>query len=581
MDGKMKGINYFGTDGIRGKTEVQELSFLDAINLFRQKAVITPALIELAAKAFAKLIGATSESVFVSGSDGRDSVTGNTFVNALNRGFSTNRSKVLYLGVVPTPTVPQFQLENGCLGGAMLTASHNPSNQNGIKFFYKGKKLLPEGSIGDKSLSALMFQIAKQEQFPAKEDVTVEKVDSMASVIGTLRKNVPTDLLKDAHFIVDTAAGAWTRYADEFFSTAGLKFTRISEDEKGFNINRNCGVAEIEGHDFYHREDIPYSPAIVRILFENPQAYGIVTDGDGDRGMLLRYDSHTDSVRVYDGDDESFLILGLFEKTGKKVNGSTIVCTLESDIMASVSFAKQFNCKTVITDVGDKWISSCGISDYTIGFESSGHVIIPMKLDCAETLHSGNGLLTALLTAAAIEVGCNTFDRGFSKTFYTYFVDKTLFGRDTALFVEDSELLAKALSEAISGIAGLSIQERRFKDDNVLAYEVLRNRMTIALVVSRNSGTEDKNAVYLKCVPELAEVLKPVEQQLAMRHRERMRNHSHPDMEIASLILDEIRKQGQFVVPEQQHSDTRLISVLHALEREDRIKGDGFCYRAK
>ena len=577
MDDNLRGVNFFGTDGIRGKTDTVDITPLDSLKLFRKSAVITPALIELAVCAFTRLIGGDSTSVYVTGSDGRDSVTGNAFVSAMNKGFSRGGSNVRYLGVVPTPMVPQYQLENDCLGGAMLTASHNPSNQNGIKFFYKGKKLLPEGAIGDKALSALMYDIALQGPIQYQDQGMVENIDPMESVMRTLEKNIPVNCIKDAHFILDTAAGAWTRYADRFFTEAGLNFTRISADEKGYNINHNCGVAEIEGHDFYQRSDIPYSPAIVRTMFENPDAYGIVTDGDGDRGMLLRYDKSTDSVCVYDGDLEAFLILGLLEKTGHKVNGSTIICTLESDIMASVSFARKFNCEAIITDVGDKWICNCGKDDFSIGFESSGHVIIPMKMDCNEVLYSGNGLLTAVLSAAAMEQGCTIFERGFSKTFYTYFVDKHLFGRETSLFKDDSEMLFAKLKEVVKD----TYQERRFKDNDVLAYEVIRDGLTVALIVSRNSGTEDKNAVYIKCIPELVDTLRPVAESLARRHKEKMRNHELQELKIAYEILDQIKAKGEFVISEKQHSDTRLISVIHALEREDLIKGDGTRFTSK
>ena len=571
MEDNLIGVNFFGTDGIRGKTDARQVSPLDALKIFRKSAVITPALIELAVCCFTRLVGGSSASVYVTGSDGRDSVTDNAFVNAMNRGFARGGSRVIYLGVVPTPTVPQYQLENGCLGGAMLTASHNPSNQNGIKFFYNGKKLLPEGEIGDKALSALMYETALK-GLPAAENLgPVESVDAKDLVFRTLEKNIPVNCIRNARFILDTAAGAWTKYADYYFKKAGLNFTRISADEKGYNINHNCGVAEIEGHDFYGRADIPYSPMIVKTLFDNPDAYGIVTDGDGDRGMLLKYEKATDSVHVYDGDLEAFLILGLMEKTGQNVQGSTIICTLESDIMASVSFAERFGCKAVITDVGDKWICNSGNDDFSVGFESSGHVIIPLRLDSGKMLLSGNGLLTAVLSAAAIEQGCKVFERGFAKTFYTYFVDKSLFARGTALFNEDSVMLRNALADAGAG----EFHERRFKDENVLAYEVVKDGLTVALIVSRNSGTEDKNAVYLKCIPSLVNTLRPVATSLASRHKEKMRNRNLPEFAMSQEILDEIGRKGEFTISEEKKSDTRLIAVLHALEREGLIKGDG------
>ena len=163
------------------------------------------------------------------------------------------------------------------------------------------------------------------------------------------------------------------------------------------------------------------------------------------------------------------------------------------------------------------------------------------------------------------------------KTFYSYFVDKHLFGRETSLFKSDSEMLFAKLKEVVKD----TYHERRFKDNDVLAYEVVRDGLTVALIVSRNSGTEDKNAVYIKCIPELVDTLRPVAESLARRHREKMRNHELQELKIANEILDQIKAKGEFVISEEQHSDTRLISVIHALEREDLIKGDGTRFTSK
>ncbi|MBP5162305.1 MAG: hypothetical protein ILP16_04930 [Spirochaetales bacterium] len=570
----LEGMNFFGTDGIRGKTDTADLSYMDALILFKRKAVITPALIDLSVRAFVRLIGGTGSSSYVTGSDGRDSVTGNAFVNAMNNAFASSGSKVTYLGVVPTAAVPQYQLENSCLGAAMLTASHNPSNQNGIKFFYEGKKLLPEGELGDLRLSSIMLEIAKTEERPSQEkQANINLMDPADMILKMLEDNIPVRDMRNMHFILDVAAGAWTRYADMFFSRNGLVFSRISADPEGHNINRSCGVAEIEGHESYTRLQIPYAPKIIRALFENPESYGIVTDGDGDRGMLLKYDASSDTVKVYDGDEEAFLIMGLLSRSNR-CQGH-IVCTLESDIMASVSFSESFGSKSVITDVGDKWICNCDLDDLVIGFESSGHVIIPVSTGNGKLLLSGNGLLTAALAAFALESGLKSFKRGFSKTYYIYFVNKDLFCAGSELFEQDAKMLDKELSKALCGTSGLSYERRAFKDRNVLAYQVVRDGLVVALIVSRNSGTEDKNAVYLKCTPDLTALLEPVARSLASHHRDLMRNNSLPEMEVVRDIMLTMERTGSYTVSETQSKDTMFTSVLHALEREGKIKGDG------
>ena len=570
----LNGINFFGTDGIRGKVSKEETSPLSSLELFLDETVITPALIDLAVRAFVRMVGGNSSSVFVTGSDGRDSALDYALTNAMNNAFASCGADVDYLGVVPTPIVPLHQLEHGCLGAAMLTASHNPSNQNGIKFFIDGKKLLPEDKLGDYTLSALMVEIAQSGEKPSCNPGAIRNVDCAQRIAALMDSCVPAERMKDLHFIIDTVAGAWTRYADAFFSRNGIPFTRVSADEKGYNINSHCGVAEIEGHESYSREQAEYAPSIVKKLFENPASYGIVTDGDGDRGMLLKYDSASDCVKVYDGDEESFLVLSLMKAEGKVPAGSVVVHTLESDIMASVSFAKEFGCRAVITDVGDKWICNCPEKNIVIGFESSGHVIIPL-VAAGKPYLSGNGLLTAAMAALALKEGHRSFTRGFSKTWYTYFVDKALFADGTALWKEDSELINSLISKALAEKSGYSYELRHFMDRNVLAFQVLRVGLTVALLISRNSGTEDKNAVYLKSIDDLVPALRPIAQALADNHRAKMRNPRRKEASMAASVMTAINNEGRFELTDEQSKDPMMNSVLHALEREGQIKGNG------
>ncbi|MBR6085453.1 MAG: hypothetical protein IKP61_07580 [Spirochaetales bacterium] len=570
----LKGINFFGTDGIRGKVSSEEASPLSSLELFLDETLITPTLIDLAVRAFVRMVGGSASSVFATGSDGRDSVTDNALVNAMNNAFASCGAAVDYLGVVPTPIVPLHQIEHGCLGAAMLTASHNPSNQNGIKFFIEGRKLLPEDKMGDYTLSALMVEIARSEEKPSCKPGEIRTIDCSKRVADLMDSCVQASRMKDTHFIIDTAAGAWTRYADAFFSRNGIPFERVSADEKGYNINSHCGVAEIEGHESYNREQAEYAPLIVKKLFENPLSYGIVTDGDGDRGMLLKYDREADCVKVYDGDEESFLVLSLMKAEGKVPADSCVVHTLESDIMASVSFAREFGCRAVITDVGDKWICNCPEKNIVIGFESSGHVIIPLEA-AGKPYLSGNGLLTAAMAALALKEGHKSFVRGFSKTWYTYFVDKALFAAQTDLWNEDSALINSLISKELAKKSEYSYEIRHFMDKNVLAFQVLQDGLTVALLISRNSGTEDKNAVYLKSINDLVPSLRPIAQALADNHRAKMRNPKRKEAGVAASVMDEINKNGKFSLSEEQAKDPMMNSVLHALVREGQIKGNG------
>jgi len=160
----MARVNYMGTDGIRGKvitsTVQRSCTNKNCIDYFLNNNAFTPELVELASFSFAKLlldknIVKTGDTAVI-GNDGRDIVYDWVLNYSVRSGFTKAGLNVLDLGIVPTGIIPWKSLQLGHRAAACLTASHNPSNQNGIKFFIDGKKLVPENEIGDYALSAYM-----------------------------------------------------------------------------------------------------------------------------------------------------------------------------------------------------------------------------------------------------------------------------------------------------------------------------------------------------------------------------------------------------------------------------------------
>jgi len=153
-------INFMGTDGIRGKVSLEIEK--DFISDFMLKGHLTPQLVEAICHSYCELLQSTGiikrGDIIVIGEDGRDFAVSGKLKQSMIIGFSKSDLNVLDIGVVPTAMVPYEILKNEFRAGAMLTASHNPSNQNGIKFFLDGKKLLPEGTIGDFTISALLYE---------------------------------------------------------------------------------------------------------------------------------------------------------------------------------------------------------------------------------------------------------------------------------------------------------------------------------------------------------------------------------------------------------------------------------------
>ena len=588
-------FSFMGTDGMRGKVRTEPAKGLEALRLFTQENTLSADIVKLSVKAFTKMLTENKlvkeGDCFCTGNDGRDLATNWILSNSMIEGFTESGMNVADLGVTPTPYVPLYMLEHSLTGGAMLTASHNPSNQNGIKFFIDGKKLLSEGQLGDFVLSAYMYEFAVAETSENKAAGSCIKIDNVDRSVQFLEEMLPADFaetLKKADLFVDAANGSWTEAVKKLLQKNNVNFTLTSLTPTGANINANCGVAEIEGHAGYSAAEVPFAPSLAQKIYAagkecGHSVYGIAVDGDGDRGFVLQYIPEKDYVKVYDGDEESYLIAAL-RFAGQDCSGMQAVCTIESDIMAGLNMQKDFALKPETVDVGDKWICNFPAEKLALGFESSGHVIIPctVKIDGKEkVLLSGNGMLTALYTILSLLKGNKAFEPGFSKTYYTYFVNKNLFYPGSSLWSADKEMTEKALAEwkeSRANKASVEIKQIIFKDPNVLAYGIIEDNVQTAMLFSRNSGTEDKNAVYLKCKPELKDGLLPIAELLRDAHRKDMPVQGIPETECVNKAMKLLAEKGSFKAADLTNDEMLANSVLHAMVREGRICGKDGVY---
>lgn len=583
-------VSFMGTDGMRGKVATEAAPENEnCFTALLAHHAITPEIIALASHAFARMLldGGILKSgdEVCAGNDGRDVAADWKLCASMKSGFAKSGLRVADLGVVPTPFVPLYAVSHGLRAGAMITASHNPSNQNGIKFFLDGKKILPEGTLGDYALSALMFAL-RADLRDAKETASSTKVDTAKENLAFITKSVPRDSLawiKRQKIFLDTANGAYTELAAAWFASEGIPFVSVNEKPDGFNINRKCGVAEIEGTTKFEGKDASGACEIVRALFreyrENrTEAFGIVLDGDGDRGFILRFNASDECVYVLDGDICGFLVAGYLKKTRTR-SGSRAVFTVESDLMAAATLEREANLATDIVDVGDKWICNYPASDMVVGMESSGHLIMPTEIatpNGTAEFRAGNGLVTALVTLCAIAAYGDSakpfhrpYDPGFSATFYTYFIDKSRFAAGTPLWAEDR----KILFEALSGIPALSFTERKMEDRNMLYVSIKKDGELAGAIFARNSGTEDKNAVYLKCREDLKESLLPIAETIRDLHRKALPDRNNPDFVCAEKILSLLEQNGTLSPDklEKLLPGTATHAVLHALAKEKKI----------
>lgn len=602
-------VSFMGTDGIRGKINATPSN--DFLSDFLNNGILSSELVFTITYSFCELL--IEEKILTQGDkvaiceDGRDIVTEKTLYNALIKAFSCFGMCIHSLNILPTPFLPYYMLKNSIKAGAVLTASHNPSNQNGVKFFLYGKKLLPEDKIGDYTISAYLYKnYLNYNKIKSKlNDLKISSVininfeeESIKFLCDLVLKESTNDLFKDLVIVLDSANGAFSNISQKVLQNFNIEYIPVNCDNKGYNINQNGGVAELEGHsEFEYSED---NLLAVKQIFElgkksKKQVFGIVLDGDGDRGFLLLY--YKDKVYVLDGDKCGYILVGylLQSKNIKKQEEYFYVTTVESNIMAPHSINKDFKVNIDIVSVGDKWIGNFSKGKLLLGVENSGHVIIPIEITDKDSkkheLRTGNGLLTALYTIIAIKKLNLSFDKVISpfkpmitKTYYTYFVDKNKFYKDSKVWKEDLTIINNKISEINlkkQFWAEINVKIEDKEDKNMLYINFYLNKEIIGCIFVRNSGTEDKIATYIQTADFTSSFLLDLGKEINQNHKNLMKKKNSREYLIESKILEvlelkdkvdkETLKQNVNKLLGENLSTLEFEGILYGLKKEGTI----------
>lgn len=520
-----------GTDGIRGKIRAGHFSYLEALSLYLQEGAIAPALFELAAYSLASLLiendTLASEDTCTFGEDGRDLLTKGAFARAVIRGFNLKGVKVYDTGVLATPGVVLYAAYAQSRIGAILTASHNPANQNGLKFIFDGFKLLEESSIGEFALTAMMYKLANSKQ-PGASKLNSEDVNGEAEklLVETNSANswlLPGEL-KNIKMVYDGANGAYSLTAPQVLERLRIAHTTVNTNPLGHNINKGGGVAELEGVPFFdgkssrnnRKNKDGFLPVVVEIMKagrKNPNklVVGLVNDGDGDRGYLLVYDRQSDRVRVLSGDELAIWIAEGMRDRGEVTSDSIFVASVECDLRVTTHAQSKLNLRTEIACVGDKWLLQPARQgkDFAIGVEESGHVTFACEIENRNgrsvRFFTGNGLLSVLRVLAVINSRkadlheiLHPFESGFKHSRTVYFVDKSRFYPESRVWQEDVERIHSQLRSHLH--SSFSIEQVEFENDPFMLYFTVVNGTghSVAAIFVRNSGTENKTVVTIR-----------------------------------------------------------------------------------
>jgi phosphoglucosamine mutase len=375
-----------GTDGIRREIKSakdSECKGSTPLKTFLEKGWITEEFMELYVYCWVKnrlknKSPAHKNKTFAIGWDPRDP-SGN-YTDAVVRAVRKAGGEALVLGVVPTPLVPLYMLNENAGGGIMVTASHNPKDQNGIKLFlpFHGMKPLPGDDVDlTQILLKQKFSAIQKLALKGKKSDCRQKALKLFQQFSLQQENSwleSAKILKDLILVVDPAFGALKEIAAPIFREAGVgKVIEVNAGKNGA-VNQRSGVAELEGCPRI-TADMILKPAglfqshkailkLFKIGRANRQSAksgkkriaAAVFDADGDRFFCLQYDPFQDTLWVLSGDETAILqARHLVSRFPEKYKGSLYINTVESDLNASAS-AEAMGLAPLLTAVGDKWI---------------------------------------------------------------------------------------------------------------------------------------------------------------------------------------------------------------------------------
>jgi len=350
----------FGTDGVRGVAN-RDLTVDLAINL---------------AKAAALVLGEDARNqgrrpIAVIGRDPR--ISGEYLAAAVAAGLASSGVDVYDAGVIPTPATAFLTADFSADFGVMISASHNPAPDNGIKFFAAGGHKLAdeiedqiEAAMSSVALSPIGAGVGRVQRFADAEDRYI------VHLLGAIPN--PLDGLK---IVIDCAHGAASAISPQVFADSGAKVIVIGNDPDGLNINAGFGSTHMS--------------ALQSAVLEHNADMGFAHDGDADRCLGVDHDG-----QIIDG-DQLMAILALSLKARGELARNTLVATVMSNLGLRLAM-REAGIEMIETKVGDRYVlEQIREGGYTLGGEQSGHIIF------SRFATTGDGILTGLMIAAEVK----------------------------------------------------------------------------------------------------------------------------------------------------------------------------------
>ena len=352
----MANRKYFGTDGVRGKVGTYP---------------ITPDFALKLGWAAGKVLASQGSRTVLIGKDTR--ISGYMLESALEAGLAAAGLTAAFTGPMPTPAVAYLTLTFRLEAGIVISASHNPYYDNGIKFFSSQGTKLPDDI--EEAIEAMLDQ-----PMDCVESADLGKASRISDAAGRYiefcKSTFPAHLGLDGYkIVVDCANGATYHIAPNVLRELGAEVIEIGTDPNGININEKCGATDVK--------------ALQEKVLETKADVGLAYDGDGDRIMMVDHLGNK-----VDGDQILFIIAREALRSGQLKGG--VVGTLMSNMSLEIAL-KMLGVPFVRANVGDRYVLEKMVEhNWTLGGENSGHIII------ADKNTTGDGIIASLAVLSAM-----------------------------------------------------------------------------------------------------------------------------------------------------------------------------------
>ncbi len=348
-------MKLFGTDGIRGTAN---------------EFPITPEVALRAGKAIAEVLSGSehTRNRVIIGKDTR--ISGYMLETALTSGLVSSGMDVFLVGPMPTPAVAHLTKSMGCAAGIMLTASHNPYEDNGLKIFGPDGYKLPD-ELEEKIEDFILSDAAPKTITPPEKIGKATRIDDARGRYIEFAKQTAGNIsLHGLKIVVDCGNGAAYFVAPLIFRELGAEVISMATQPDGMNINHRCGAL--------------YPEAAGELVKQHGADLGISLDGDADRAIFT--DAHGNTI----SGDRIIALCALSLQKRKQLHGDTVAVTVMSNLGLHAAMEKA-GIKVLTTGVGDRQvIEALRAKGHSFGGENSGHLIF------ADYATTGDGILSAL-----------------------------------------------------------------------------------------------------------------------------------------------------------------------------------------